>query len=318
MVLDWNWFFSTLSQSTAAIVGIVGAFIIAKIFSNQTTFTEKCNKIKTLSIEAHKVLDKVGTIEFEWYSRVTNESAFTSAESAIVKLNLDDPTFYTDEIIDKIYEDAQFSIFTDKEEIVAELHNRITRYYHGLIVQRRERERAERARQSESRLSGISGFYDLPPIATYRAPVFDSTPWPALNKEFELITECHLESKHLARVVGGFLESVKGNPESPPQITWSLIFVAFIFLAGVIYPLTFMPSGTPPTHALTWPDFFEAFLTIKGALLSLLSLAFLLIVGMFTWTNLKMRYDLASISELEHLSDADNYCPYFKFLSDEQ
>jgi len=37
-IKDWNWFFSSLSQSSAAIVGIFGAFIITKILSNNSNF----------------------------------------------------------------------------------------------------------------------------------------------------------------------------------------------------------------------------------------------------------------------------------------
>lgn len=54
MSADWNWFFSSLSQSAAAIVGIFGAFIITKIFSNQTAFSEKTAKLNNYLIEAKK------------------------------------------------------------------------------------------------------------------------------------------------------------------------------------------------------------------------------------------------------------------------
>ena len=31
--MDWNWFFSSFAQSSAAIVGIFGAFLITKILN---------------------------------------------------------------------------------------------------------------------------------------------------------------------------------------------------------------------------------------------------------------------------------------------
>ncbi|MCH7733340.1 MAG: hypothetical protein IIB44_12675 [Candidatus Marinimicrobia bacterium] len=37
---DWNWFFSALAQSAAAIVGIFAAFIITKIVNNQSTLNQ--------------------------------------------------------------------------------------------------------------------------------------------------------------------------------------------------------------------------------------------------------------------------------------
>jgi len=44
MKVDWNWFFSALAQSTAAIVGLIGAFVFTKIVNNQAAFAVKRNK----------------------------------------------------------------------------------------------------------------------------------------------------------------------------------------------------------------------------------------------------------------------------------
>jgi hypothetical protein len=35
---DWNWFFSSVAQFAAAIVGIFGAFIVTKTLANQSAF----------------------------------------------------------------------------------------------------------------------------------------------------------------------------------------------------------------------------------------------------------------------------------------
>lgn len=63
MKMDWNWFFSSLAQSTAAIVSIFGAFIIAKILSNQNTFSKKKNRIKELIVSAKKIKDNTSGFE---------------------------------------------------------------------------------------------------------------------------------------------------------------------------------------------------------------------------------------------------------------
>ena len=129
-----------------------------------------------------------------------------------------------------------------------------------------------------------------------------------------MVTACHLEAKHHARVVGDFLESVRGNPESPPQITWSLLFVGMIFLAGVIYPLTFMPATNQPAATFSWAELLSAFLSVKGALLTLLAAAFSFVFLMFTRTNISMKYAKGDIEKLEKLADPRNYCEYFKYL----
>lgn len=42
--MDWNWFFSAVAQSTAALISIFSAFIISKIINNQKDFS-KNNKL---------------------------------------------------------------------------------------------------------------------------------------------------------------------------------------------------------------------------------------------------------------------------------
>lgn len=323
MTPDWNWFFSTLSQSTAAIVGIIGAFIIAKIFANQASFSEKNNKMKTLVVESEKILDRIDTIDFDWYNRVKNSAAYNSAARVIVKFDHEEPFEVTDEKLIEIYNDAKFSRFSERGPILDKLREDASNVCQLNLERRLRKEEAERAKE-EGQLKGLTQFrammrsntamLGLNTSETMLDVAGLSTPWAALQKERELITACHLEAKHHARVISDFLESVRGNPESPPQITWSLLFVGGIFLAGVIYPLTFMPAVSLPNSAFTWAELGSAFLSVKGALLSLLAAAFSFVFLMFTRTNISMKYAKEHIEKLEALSLANNYCEYFKYL----
>src|SRR5712664_631258 len=69
--MDCNWFFSSLSQSAAAIVGIFGAFIITKILSNQAAFSEKRSHLKELIARANKIVDDANAPAFAWYNKQT-------------------------------------------------------------------------------------------------------------------------------------------------------------------------------------------------------------------------------------------------------
>lgn len=329
MTIDWNWFFSTLSQSTAAIVGIFGAFLIAKIFSNQTTFSEKNNKIKTLSIEAERLLDKIDSIDFDWYVKTKNGPAFKAAANAIHKIQDGDPTYFSEEVIADIYAECRFSIFSDRESIISMLKSEAAahcEYMRELKIKDEQYEKTRRALEDGS-IADLGSIYSMmqnmmPPRYSRNSQLcfseYEITPWPLLTKERELITECHLEAKHQARIIGDFLESVRGDPESPPQITLSLVFIAVLFLLGVIYPLTFMPSATPPTHASSVCEIFNAILSIKGLLLTALTAAFIFIIGIFIRTNYKMKYSAMSIQNLEKLSNANNYCRYFERLAKDE
>ncbi|MFJ5472563.1 hypothetical protein, partial [Pectobacterium carotovorum] len=70
--MDWNWFFSSLSQSSAAIVGIFGAFIITKILSNQTNYSEKINKCKDILTKCKRVVESADDLYINWYNEQTN------------------------------------------------------------------------------------------------------------------------------------------------------------------------------------------------------------------------------------------------------
>lgn len=323
MTADWNWFFSTLSQSTAAIVGIIGAFIIAKIFANQAVFNEKNNRLKTLLVEAEKILDKINTINFQWYNERTNSPAFETASSEIRNIAGEDPTTITDDVLLHIIDESDFSIFSEKEALLSKLREEVIFVCKGNQEKRLREEAAERARQdaASGNLTGIGRFTSLlgnisdfsfsAPRTVLNVPDL-STPWAALRQERDLITECHLEAKHHARIVGDFLESVKGNPESPPQITWSLVLVAFIFMAGVIYPLTFMPATSAPEF--TTASILSNYANVKAVLLTILAIAFIYVFGMFTRTNIKMKYAGDQVNKLSRLAKSEEYCKYFKYL----
>jgi hypothetical protein len=327
MTPDWNWFFSTLSQSTAAIVGIIGAFIIAKIFANQASFSEKNNRMKTLVVESQKILDNIDTINFDWYNRESNSAAYSSVAREIAKYEHEDSSHFTDEMLFDIYEQANFSRFSERGPILDKLREEVNNVCQQNLEKRIRKEAVNRARE-ESNSGQLTGLAQLNALMRANIPLFDidtrrtaldvaglSTPWIPLQKKRDLITACHLEAKHHARVVSDFLESVKGNPESPPQITWSLLLVGLIFLAGVIYPLTFMPAVSLPTFTFSWAELGNAFLSVKGALLSLLAASFSFVFLMFTHTNISMKYAAEQIRELERLADVNNYSAYFRYLA---
>jgi len=327
MTPDWNWFFSTLSQSTAAIVGIIGAFIIAKIFANQASFNEKNNRMKTLVVESRKILDKIDTIDFDWYNRETNTAAHSSADREIAKFKHEESSEVSDEMLLEIYEEANFSVFSERGPILDKLRDKVNNVCHQNLERRLRKEAVDRARE-QSNSGQLTGLAQINALMRVNTSLFDidtrqtvlnipglSPPWIPLQKEWDLITVCHLEAKHHARVVSDFLESVKGNPESPPQITWSLLMVGLIFLAGVIYPLTFMPAVSLPTFIFPWAELSNAFLSVKGALLSLLAASFSFVFLMFTRTNISMKYAVEQIVELERLADVKNYSAYFRYLA---
>lgn len=96
--MDWNWFFSALAQSTAAIVGIFAAFIITKIINNQSDFKKKCSELNALLADCHNLVDKANNRYFEWYNKHTRDGELERINQFILENDSDDPAFYYDEL----------------------------------------------------------------------------------------------------------------------------------------------------------------------------------------------------------------------------
>lgn len=63
--LDWNWFFSSLAQSVAALVGVFAAFIITKIINNQAEFQRKNLRLRELLSISAKYRDALSGRSFD-------------------------------------------------------------------------------------------------------------------------------------------------------------------------------------------------------------------------------------------------------------
>src|SRR5437868_3311932 len=66
--MDWNWFFSSLSQSMAAVVGIFSAFIITKVVNNQNEFAKKNSRLQELLTLTEKHQESITNRYIKWFS----------------------------------------------------------------------------------------------------------------------------------------------------------------------------------------------------------------------------------------------------------
>lgn len=63
---DWNWFFTSISQSAAAIVGLLGGFIINKILSRETEFEQNNGLFDQLEQKIANQKRKIAIRDFAW------------------------------------------------------------------------------------------------------------------------------------------------------------------------------------------------------------------------------------------------------------
>lgn len=298
--MDWNWFFSSLSQSAAAIVGIFGAFIITKILSNQTTFSEKKKRVNELIVGAEKIIDNAESLYFEWYNKHTNSRQFDGIED-LLKRGIDEDA-------ERLYDELDFSVFAERSKVVKSinifLENRKER-----IAREQEEARRKSSVQKNNFSLGISAISALASPNIPKIP--DLHLHGELAKEREAIDRELRNARHHIRLIMGFLDSVKGDPESSPQITYALIMITVLFYIGVIYPLSFMPVPSNVTFELSFGAFWNLLLSLKGGLLAAVSIVFSAALAMFLVINLRMKHSQSDISRLEELTKLGAYSSYF-------
>jgi len=308
--IDWNWFFSSLAQSAAAIVGIFGAFIITKILSNQGIFSDKNIKIKELIADGEKISDQALGRYFEWYNTNFNKNSIYQAENLLIK----DPNIKAEEILKEI----NFSPFTKYEEALEEINDLISKKNEQLDLNDKRIKShlaAERARlDREGKTHYAAAMLNSPLARLTSFPNLDIG--PQLIEEREFIDKVFRDARHHSRVVSNFHQTISNNPESSTAISYSLIMVGILFLLGVIYPLSFLPAPVPSTPELSIAGSFEFITSIRGILLSLVSIIFGIILIMFFTMNFRMKYSQKNIEELLKFSLPKNYSTYLDILEE--
>ncbi|WP_147291599.1 hypothetical protein [Pandoraea pnomenusa] len=297
---DWNWFFSSIAQSSAAIVGIFGAFIITKILNNQSAFSATKSQIQELILEGQKIADDAGGRYFKWYNERTLESAKFRAENF-----LDEHPEADDETL---LREARFSPFlpqSSANEVILTIRSN----------------RAEEARREKEELDWLSNARNLSGFGAAalangvvrgrKLPSISSFNHEQVTEERESIDAVLRQARHHLRTVSRFLSRVESNPESSGVISCSLVMIAVLFLVGVIYPLSFLPMSVPGQPVLTLDGFWHAVFSLRGILLIVVSLLFLAVLGMFFVMNYGMKYSEEEIQGLRDLCSLGRYSSYF-------
>ncbi len=294
---DWNWFFSSVAQSAAAIVGIFGAFIVTKILANQSAYAEKNRRMQELITIGEKLVDATSRLAFEWYHKHNTASEIENLEKLLVKDETEEP--------DSLYEKLHFSPYISKADAL-QIISRVK----SSREERLQREREESMLQMEQAGKlGIGTAFAMParPHLLSELKSFQ----PQLTKEREVIDGLYTEVKHHVRVVSDFQSLVVSHPESSSLITASLILIVTLFFSGVIYPLSFMPLPTDWKPSISFGEIPNFICSLRGALLAVVSILFSTMLAMFFVLNIRMRYPQALLEQLEQYKHLSKYSKYF-------
>jgi hypothetical protein len=244
--IDWNWFFSSVAQSAAAIVGIFGAFIVTKILANQSAFSEKSRRSNELIASGQRLAEAAGRLPFAWYHRHTVAEEIEDLQEILEK---DADQGQSPEAL---YDKISFSPFIARSEAVATIRNAKSAREYRL---KREREAATQ-QMEQSRAMGLAQILPRSNQSLLRglnpSPEFRQE----LLKERENMDALYTEAKHHIRVVSDFYDSVVLNPESSSVITASLLLILTLFFAGVSIHLAsclYRLTGGPSCHGRRFP-----------------------------------------------------------------
>lgn len=297
---DWNWFFSSVAQSAAAIVGIFGAFIVTKILANQAAFAEKSLRIQELITLGQKLAEASGRLSFDWYHRNDSADELEKLERLLEDDDSQPP--------EALYEKLRFSPYIPRADAIVTIARAKSRREER-IEREREETRRELEQASSRGFSGIASPMDSGLLRGIGSPRLHMG--PQLDKEREEIDSLYTEARHHVRLVSDFHAIVSPNPESSLVITASLVLILTLFFAGVIYPLSFMPLPTDWKPALSLAEIPSFIFSLRGTLLLVVSLLFTTMLAMFFVMNIRLKYPADKLERLEHFKHLSAYSQYF-------
>lgn len=279
---DWNWFFAAFAQCAAALIGIIGAFIISKLLNESSRQEEFDGRAKDFFIEFDNTFNRIYYLNFEWYDKTR------------IKYSSD---------IKKAIESNEFDGLSD-QEIHEKLINDIEPGLNGTPICVQEL----KARQKQIRIDAGSTF----PVFQQFAP---EGIWDDLNEEKDKINALKVESitlTHKFNRLKAENSGAKNNLNTIKNTIWILIVG---FLLTVIYPLSFMPLPVDATPSVTFDMeiIYSSIFSLRGLFLFLLSIV---VIGIFTYflivtRNLRVKYKALDEQLKPDFGELKEYSPYF-------
>ncbi|EXB47279.1 hypothetical protein J522_1930 [Acinetobacter baumannii 146457] len=295
--MDWNVFFSTISQTAGAIVGIFSAFLITKIISNQTTYSQKKDQTTDYLAISKKLENESSKRYFIWYGE-------RKADDALYKIRRDYEDTKLIQSPEYYYDLSNFSPFEAKKDSLKIIQNEIDK----ITEEKRIEDEA-----LEAQLKSLKPGYGLvthAPVKLLMPP--NSGLRDKITEERDLINDLYVRIQFQAEKNQNLLNDLENNSESSTLISISIFSVISLFFCGVIYPLSFLPMVSGTEISLTISAFWDLLFSLKGALLVVISVIFGGLMIVFLHANYKLKYSQELKDELKKYSDPRNYSFYFK------
>jgi len=283
-MLDWNWFFSALAQSSAAIVAFFGGFIATKIISNQGDHARLRREIHQCLLECKKFVERGKSVKFSTVIEADNSDAIYHLRREIDKTNGErTPEYYYSNIE---HEFSDYLPHTGALELIGEL-----------IIQKQKEPEIFLSKSPRVWLGSTGGLER----DNYLSRIQEAR---------DEIRELAAEANHQSRLASSLVEEAKANPYSSKLLQFSAISVLILFFVGVIYPLSFMPSDN--NIQLSFLSSWDILTSFRGGLLAAISIIFSTVLIVLLISNFRLSISEAQINELNEYSDPHYFSEFFQ------
>jgi hypothetical protein len=295
MAIDWNWFFSSFSQSAAALLAIIAAFVISRLLGLSEKISTSISQFDDLVIEFDRIRAKISIRNFRWYTKMITEYGGNLKED-IRKGEFEN--LNRDEILAKIYK---------SDNRLYKIDDAVLEVFDELYESRRPK------RQKSSNVGELiitnSGSYNLDSIEPAGL-------WESVNLEKEAINQVEIEAKSLIQHFQKNLHELNSFRDSIRPLKIIIMILLISFPLTVIYPLHFMPVETNQELTITFNliNIIQSMITFKFLLLSIffISIEGILVYFLILTGQINNRLNSAVQGNSGDFRSIKNYSEYFE------
>lgn len=266
--MDWNSFFSTVSQASASMIGVLLAFLVSRIISESGDYDRLEYDGQALIDESADLKIRIQSIDFDWHdTRIYEEHDFDELREDLISLD------NTSDEIKIVFLKRELPRIYYPEKFINRLN---------LSIDASIKASQPAPRQSSARI-GINAF-SIPAINTIKPP--NPMLWQRLREFEDGFEDITFRVQSVIRRHKSLRRALQRNIVDMSGLSRSLLFLAPVVLLTVIYPLHFLPvpTGQAPQITIAYAVIRDLTLSIKGfflIILSFLSLGLLVFLSFF-------------------------------------
>jgi len=223
--IDPNWLYSAIAQSSAAIVGLMGAFLTTKLINRKSMIKNIENQLTEYKARINFLKENIKSKE-EWVRRIDEEEDLKNVKDFLSEIrdeiDVDNPPS-VDELI-KIAEKSDNEDFHNlNREMLKQSYN--DKYFESI-----------RERQARRRLPFGMGLIGIPEIITPINPQISRMKWDRYRRYNDEISTTYSEIKYLENLIKT-KENELDIETAGMDLKKTFIYLAVFSILGVFLPL---------------------------------------------------------------------------------